>query len=91
MKINGLNIRGIQKKYEKRLKKVDYKNKGKTGDSMNISRQAKQIRNLEKKLADIPDIRTEKVEELKTAIASGEYNVDSKTLARDILRTLEQE
>lgn len=91
MKINGLNVSGIQKKYEKQIRKADNSNKNKAKDSMNISKQAKQIRNLEKKLADIPDIRREKVEELRAAIASGDYYVESRTLAREILNSLEQE
>ena len=58
---------------------------------MDISRQARQIRNLEGKMAEIPAIRKEKVEELKQAIDSGNYEIDSRTLARDILSGLEQE
>ncbi len=89
MKINGINIGEIRRKYAKQSQQIDKLNNSRAKDSMSISNKAKQISGIEKKLADIPDIRQDKVDSIKNAIENGEYQVDSKAIAKKILSTLE--
>lgn len=91
MKINGIKIGEIRRKYAQQSKKLDQSNRSRPQDSMSISNKAKQISGIEKKLAEIPDVRQDKVDSLKNAIQNGEYKVDSKALARKLLGTLDQE
>ncbi len=89
MKINGINIGEIRRKYAKQSQQIDKSNNSKPKDSMSISNKAKQVSGIEKKLAEIPDIRQDKVDSIKNAIENGEYHVDSKAIAKKILSTLE--
>jgi len=89
MKINGINIGEIRRKYAKQNQQIDKTNNTRPKDSMSISNKAKQISGIEKNLAEIPDIRQDKVDSIKSAIENGEYKVDSKAIAKKILSTLE--
>ncbi|MEJ6950162.1 flagellar biosynthesis anti-sigma factor FlgM [Natronospora cellulosivora (SeqCode)] len=84
MKINGIHLNEIQKRY-KQQNKQDKSLRNNRADSMSISAQAKQIKEIEKKLAEVPEIRQEKVAKLKESIAKGNYQIDTKALARKIL------
>ncbi|MBU2869994.1 flagellar biosynthesis anti-sigma factor FlgM [Colwellia sp. E2M01] len=53
-------------------------------DSVSITPQAKQLSELQKKAADAPVINQKKIDELKTAISSGEYKVNPEKLAASI-------
>lgn len=58
---------------------------------MKISSKAKQIKELEILLREIPDVRKEKVENIKRQMESGRYTVDSRAVARKILSSLDKE
>jgi len=53
-------------------------------DSVSITPQAKQLNELQKKAVDAPVINQSKIDELKTAISTGEYKVDPEKLAASI-------
>jgi negative regulator of flagellin synthesis FlgM len=53
-------------------------------DSVSITPQAKQLSELQKNAQDGPAINQKKVEQLKKAIASGEYKIDPEKLAASI-------
>lgn len=55
-------------------------------DSVSLTPQAQQFKSLQKKSADAPVINQDKVEEMKKAIASGEYKVDPQKLADSIAK-----
>lgn len=55
-------------------------------DSVKLSEEARFIAALQKRLAEAPDVRTEKVEALKRAIAQGTYRVAAADIADAILR-----
>lgn len=40
---------------------------------------------LASRVASLPDVRTEKVQAIQVAIASGSYNVDAKNVARSMM------
>jgi negative regulator of flagellin synthesis FlgM len=53
-------------------------------DSVSLTPQAQKMTELQKKAADAPVVDQKKIDELKTAIASGEYKVNSEKLAASI-------
>lgn len=53
-------------------------------DSVSLTPQAQQLSELQKKAADAPVVDQKKIEQLKTAIASGEYKIDPEKLAASI-------
>ncbi len=53
-------------------------------DSVSLTPQAQQLSELQKKAADAPVVDQKKIEQLKTAIASGEYKIDPDKLAASI-------
>ena len=61
------------------------KNAAKT-DTVNISDTAKEIQEVRKQLDAIPDVRTEKVEQLKNQVENGTYEVKSEEIADKMLR-----
>lgn len=91
MKIDGFQVGKIQRKYLKQKKDVNERKNTKRKDSMNISSEAQNIKKIKQKLAQMPDIRKQKVEELKDSINKGEYKVNSRLVARNILSLIEQE
>jgi negative regulator of flagellin synthesis FlgM len=55
-------------------------------DSVSLSDSALSLSRASKAVSEAPDVREARVAELKAAIASGTYSVDSRSLARSILR-----
>jgi len=53
-------------------------------DSVSITSQAQQLQSTQVKMADIPEIDMEKVEQIKLAIAEGRYKIDPEQLATNI-------
>lgn len=53
-------------------------------DSVSLTPQAKQMSELQKKGADAPMIDQKKIDQLKKAIASGEYVINPEKLAANI-------
>ncbi len=92
MKIEG-NELGLKKliktdEIEKKGKEIKAKEKDSDSDSVSFSDDLKKA---EKKVIDIlnyPDKRSEKVEEIKTMIKSGKYNVDVHKLTDRIIEDL---
>jgi negative regulator of flagellin synthesis FlgM len=57
-------------------------------DSVSLSSGSRDVQKIKEILLETPDIRTEKVAELKARIESGEYQVDSRQLADKMLADL---
>ncbi|MFV1951707.1 MAG: flagellar biosynthesis anti-sigma factor FlgM [Nitrospinota bacterium] len=53
-----------------------------------ISERAKKIQNIDDVVKAAPDVRTEKVEELKKEIKEGTYNINSDKIAQKILEEI---
>ncbi|BBN81060.1 hypothetical protein PA25_10450 [Pseudoalteromonas sp. A25] len=53
-------------------------------DSVSLTPQARQLKNLQDKAQDAPAFNNEKVAELKKAISEGKYQVDAEKLAKNI-------
>lgn len=92
MRINESNMFRVD-----RVSRVDHVHKARPGakssspasestDSVSFSSEAKTMALAEQRLAQVPDIRVDKVEALKKAIASGTYRVSAQAIADAILR-----
>ncbi len=57
-------------------------------DSVSLSSGSRDVRKIKEILQETPDIRAERVAELKAGIESGEYQVDSRRLADKMLADL---
>jgi len=57
-------------------------------DKISLSGKAQEINDLKKLINDLPDIRTDKVKQLKKAIDAGSYNIDSLKVAEKILEEI---
>lgn len=86
MKINNLGPSGINP-YKRQMNKID--NMSKTtkpaADKVEISSTAKEMQ----QISSYSVQRQEKVEELKIQVANGNYNVDSKEVAKSLINFYE--
>jgi negative regulator of flagellin synthesis FlgM len=57
-------------------------------DKISLSGKAKEINELKRFINDLPEIRSDRVDALKKAIDSGDYNIDAKKIAEKILEEL---
>jgi len=56
------------------------------GDNVELSQTAKDIRQAKKLLDSIPDIREEKVAQIKQQIEDGTYKIDEEKIALNMLK-----
>ncbi|MCH8497178.1 MAG: flagellar biosynthesis anti-sigma factor FlgM [Marinobacter sp.] len=54
-------------------------------DSVSLSDQAKELKKMEEKLAQYPEIDDQRVEQIRAALADGSYKVDAEKLAQKML------
>jgi negative regulator of flagellin synthesis FlgM len=97
MKING-NIPiddGIpNEKLREAHKNRDFDNKDNANkvddskDKISLSGKAKEIDELRRLISDLPEIRSDRVDALKKAIDSGNYDIDARKIAEKILEEL---
>jgi len=55
-------------------------------DRVTLSPRARELCDAQKVLASIPDVREDRVEEIKTLIANGSYRIDSGAIATKMIR-----
>ena len=55
-------------------------------DSISLSNEARSLARARNAVTDAPEIRAERVAEIKAAIANGTYSVDSRALARSMVK-----
>lgn len=56
------------------------------GDTVTLSAQGREMHALRMRLAEVPDIRADRVAALKAAISAGTYRVSSQAVAESMLR-----
>ena len=57
-----------------------------TGDRVSLSPQARELMKAQQVMANLPDIREDKVAELKARIDGGRYRIDSEGIAARMIR-----
>ena len=55
-------------------------------DRVTLSPQAREIRDAQRALAAIPEVREDKVAEVKARIAEGRYRIDSQEIAERMIK-----
>jgi len=58
---------------------------GSSADTVSLSAESTQVRELQNRLADIPEVDAQKVAQIKQEIANGNYPLDSKAIAANLL------
>jgi len=59
---------------------------GLSEDKVALSLEAKQIQDVKKRLDSLPDVREDKVTEIKEQIAAGTYTIDGEKIAFKMIR-----
>ncbi|MFH1146314.1 MAG: flagellar biosynthesis anti-sigma factor FlgM [Pseudomonadota bacterium] len=57
-------------------------------DQVNISPASRDVQKVQEVLKSTPDVRAEKVEELKQKVNSGQYKIDSQEIANKMIKSL---
>lgn len=91
MKIsNQMNIQNVLKSYNKQVKKTESADKvAFANDKVEISSAARDIQIARKALEEVPDIRTDKLDEIKTLMASGNYKPSAEDIVEKLLAGVE--
>lgn len=81
------NIQDIKKNQETEKKADTEKTEG-SADRISLSGRAREISELKGMIEALPEIRTNKVEDIKKAVDAGSYNIDSLKVAEKILQEI---
>jgi len=73
-----------------KVNKIDKKQDTKSTDKVEISSEARDFQAILNAIKSTPDIREEKVNEIKSKIESGTYNVSSKDVVEKLIREYKQ-
>ncbi len=84
---NNFNFNKVMKSYNKTTVKKTAKASGikKIQDKIEISDAAREVQIATKALNELPEVRTELVERLKTAIKDGSYKPSPEAIAKKML------
>lgn len=61
------------------------RSQGARGENVNLSNQAKNLKQLEQKLGDYPEMDDDRIEQIRAALADGSYKIDAEKLAQKML------
>ncbi|SDL67540.1 flagellar biosynthesis anti-sigma factor FlgM [Halarsenatibacter silvermanii] len=92
MEINGVNPQQIQKIYQQQrqlLSESEANQERESGDRMEISAEARQIHEFAVQMEETPDIRQERVAELRQEVQSGSYEIDPEQIAESMIDEME--
>ncbi|MDF1588881.1 MAG: flagellar biosynthesis anti-sigma factor FlgM [Gammaproteobacteria bacterium] len=65
----------------------DVSEKSSSNDKVSLTETATQLQSLRQAIADSPEVNTDRVAALRAAIADGSYEVDSETLAQNLINS----
>jgi len=93
MEITGKNLTATMEAYAGKIQQAkqpaptdsEKEHTAVKGDTVNLSREAKEVAAIRQKLEDIPDIRDGKVAEIKEKIDAGTYDVNGQKAASNML------
>ena len=87
MKIMGSQFQQVTKTYQNNKIQRTGSTEPVKGDKVNLSREAKEIARINEILTQTPEVRVEKVNELKAAIQQGTYEVKGDKIAEKMLQS----
>lgn len=92
MKINGQGPVNPFRIYnqQQQLKQKDGKYRP-AGDTLELSPEAQKIRELARQGAELPEIRVELIQEIKSRLENKTYHVSPQQLAESILKFMQEE
>ncbi|MHB1419672.1 MAG: flagellar biosynthesis anti-sigma factor FlgM [Bacillota bacterium] len=73
---------------QKRIQNLADQTKTSGTDSVEISREGRELRELSQKVMNIPDTREERIQELQEKIKKGTYDVPGEKIAAKILEEI---
>ena len=77
-----------RKRNEKKVSANDKQNSAAVeSDAVSISEKGKDVSEMTRTLKEMPDVRADKIADLKERIANGTYNVSGKDIASKIINT----
>lgn len=85
MKINGNQFQKIDKVYHKQLVQSKEGAKPSKNDQVNLSREGYELKRIYQVLGQTPNVRLDKVKELKVAIQQGTYEVHEDKIAEKMI------
>lgn len=96
MKINGGGqyspiqslLQRIRSENEPKVSQLQESTRQQQTEKVEISRRAREIQKLEALLEELPEVRQQRVEEIRTMIQEGRYRVDLEKLSDRILQAL---
>lgn len=59
-----------------------------TKDTINLSGRSRELRGIKEGIEKLPDVRAEKVDKLKEAVANGTYTIDPVKIAKKMLEEI---
>ncbi|GAA3913400.1 flagellar biosynthesis anti-sigma factor FlgM [Litoribacillus peritrichatus] len=93
MEINNLNINSSSPKAKQaetssagKEKSQDITSQPSAGETVFISSESKAMNDLESSIKEQPDFDTDKVAQIKAAIAEGNFAIDDEALANNIIQ-----
>ena len=61
------------------------RHQGARGENVSLSNQAKNLKQLEQKLGDYPEMDDDRIEQIRSALENGTYKIDAEKLAQKML------
>jgi negative regulator of flagellin synthesis FlgM len=84
-----VNVQSILSQYNKNVKRTDATDAlGALNDTVEISDRAREIQVAQKALAEIPEVRSDRVETIKSAIEGGQYKASAEDVVNKLLEGL---
>ncbi len=87
MKISQSQLERVLAHYQTGIKKPMEK-KAQPQDQLTLSSEAKLVKEVQEAIKGIPEVRNQKVQEIKKAIEAGEYKVSSQDVAEKMMQRM---
>ncbi len=93
MEVTGKNITTTLEAYASKVQQINQPAQTNSekeqprvqGDTVSLSREAREVAAITQKLQETPDVREDKVSEIQEKIESGTYNVDGQKAANGLM------
>lgn len=89
MKVNNVpgTIGAYQKSGVRRVAAAQEVTRTSKGDGVELSKEAQQVKALRDKVSQVPEVRAERIEDLRKQIQAGTYRPDAKEVAAKMLKS----